>query len=202
MDMDDMDMDDDEDDEGLVLSKKEFVDLVKFSDSEDDEGDDDQFVGVDDMDMDFIVNDIYYKDFFVLLVKKKMGNQRKLYMFKKLFQLIEEDMERVENDVKCDFFDDLFEFFVEEDVLFDVLVGNFKFCCFVYECRWVKIVDEICKFEFELVVKWVWILFGEVIVQVCFINLLFEEDFDFEYVGKLVLVMMEDVFEFIEEFIK
>ncbi|KAK4176745.1 Mpp10 protein-domain-containing protein [Triangularia setosa] len=199
----DMDMDvDDEDDDGPALTKKELADLAKFSDDEDDEDDDDQAAGADDMDMDLTANDIHYKDFFAPPAKKrKTGNQRKPYMPKKPFQPTEDDIERAENDVKRDLFDDLSEF-SDEDALSDASAGNPKSRRSAHERRQAKIAEEIRKLESELVAKRAWTLSGEATAQARPINSLLEEDLDFEHAGKPVPVMTEDVSESIEELIK
>lgn len=66
----------------------------------------------------------------------------------------------------------------------------------------MKFVDEICKFEVVLIVKWEWIFFGEVVVFDRFMNFFFEEDLDFEYGGKFVFVIIFEIIEDIEVMIK
>ncbi|KAK4195929.1 Mpp10 protein-domain-containing protein [Triangularia verruculosa] len=199
----DVEMDDDDDDDGPALTKKELADLAKFSDDEDDEDDDGQIGGADDMDMDLTANDVYYKDFFAPPAKKKKtGNQRKPYKPKQSFQPTEEDMERAENDVKRDLFDDISEFSDEEDALSDASAGNPKSRRSAHERRQAKIAEEIRKLESELVAKRAWTLSGEATAQARPINSLLEEDLDFEHAGKPVPVMMEEVSESIEELIK
>ncbi|KAK0702584.1 Mpp10 protein-domain-containing protein [Apiosordaria backusii] len=202
----DMEMDmDDEEDDGPALTKKELADLAKFSDDEDEDEDEDdgQVGGADDMDLDLTANDIYYKDFFAPPAKKrKTGNQRKPYKPKQPFQPTEEDIERAQNDVKRDLFDDLSEFSDEEDALSDASAGNPKSRRSAHERRQAKIAEEIRKLESELVAKRAWTLSGEATAQARPINSLLEEDLDFEHAGKPVPVMTEDVSESIEELIK
>ncbi|KAK4466509.1 Mpp10 protein-domain-containing protein [Cladorrhinum samala] len=199
----DEDEDEDEDEDGPALTKSQLAEL-EASDEEDDEGDDGDDLGdVDNFGMDLTANDIYYKDFFAPPAKKKKpGSARKGFNFKKSSQPAEEDIERAENDVRRDLFDDLSDRSDEEDALSDASAGNPKSRRSAHERRQAKVADEIRKLEAELVAKRAWTLAGEAKAIDRPVNSLLEEDLEFEHAGKPVPVITEEVSETIEALIK
>lgn len=196
----DMDEDEDEDEAGPALSKKDLEDLDD-EDDEDDGGnlDDD----LNDMGLDLTANDIYYKDFFAPpRKKKKPGSFKKRQNFPEASRPGEADVERAENDVRRDLFDDLSERSDSEDALSDVSAGDPRSRRSAHERRQAKVAAEIRKLEGELVAKRAWTLSGEAAAVDRPLNSLLEEDMDFEHVGKPVPVITEEVSESIEELIK
>ncbi|EAQ84647.1 hypothetical protein CHGG_08661 [Chaetomium globosum CBS 148.51] len=196
----DMDEDEDEDEAGPALSKKDLEDLDD-EDDEDDGGnlDDD----LNDMGLDLTANDIYYKDFFAPpRKKKKPGSFKKRQDFPEASRPDEADVERAENDVRRDLFDDLSERSDSEDALSDVSAGDPRSRRSAHERRQAKVAAEIRKLEGELVAKRAWTLSGEATAVDRPLNSLLEEDMDFEHVGKPVPVITEEVSESIEELIK
>jgi U3 small nucleolar RNA-associated protein MPP10 len=194
-----MDEDEEEDEAGPVLSKKDLEDLDGGSD-DDEEGNlqDD----LNDMGMDLTANDIYYKDFFAPPKKKKPGSFKKRPNLPEPSRPDDADIERAENDVRRDLFDDLSERSDSEDALSDVSAGDPKSRRSAHERRQAKIAEEIRKLEAELVAKRAWTLSGEAAAADRPVNSLLEEDMDFEHVGKPVPVITEEVSESIEELIK
>lgn len=198
-----LDEEDDSDEDGPALTKAQLAEL-EASDEEDDEGNDGDDLGdVDNFGMDLTANDIYYKDFFAPPAKKKKpGSARKGFNFSKPSQLAEEDIERAENDVRRDLFDDLSDRSDEEDALSDASAGNPKSRRSAHQRRQAKVADEIRKLEAELVAKRAWTLAGEAKAVDRPVNSLLEEDLEFEHAGKPVPVITEDVSETIEALIK
>lgn len=196
----DVDEEEDEDEAPATFSKKDLEDL--------DGGDDEEEGGnlqddLDDMGLDLTANDIYYKDFFAPpRRKRKPGSFKKRPDFPEPMMPDEADMERAENDVRRDLFDDLSERSDSEDALSDVSAGNPKSRRSAHERRQAKVAEEIRKLEAELVAKRAWTLSGEASATSRPMNSLLEEDMDFEHVGKPVPVITEDVSESIEDLIK
>ncbi|KAK3503574.1 Mpp10 protein-domain-containing protein [Neurospora crassa] len=206
-DEDDVDMgDESEDDEALEAAAAAHAKKLKGKKNVEQLEDDGDDLGLTDgvlgMDMDLTANDIYYKDFFAPPQKKKTGNQRKGgYFPKKLEQPDEADMERAENDVRRDLFDDISEN-EDEDKLSDLDAGDPRSRRSAHERRQAKIAEEIRRLESELVAKRAWTLSGEASAQARPMNSLLEEDLEFEHVGKPVPVITEEVSETIEALIK
>jgi len=199
IDMDDDEEEDDEDEDELSLKGKGKMDMEMDEDDGNDLGD------LDDMGMDLTANDVYYKDFFAPPQrKKKTGNQRKPRgAFDKSNEKVDEaDIERAENDVRRDLFEDDSERSDSEDALSDASAGNPKSRRSAHERRQAKIAEEIRKLEKELVAKRAWTLAGEAKATDRPKNSLLEEDLDFEHVGKPVPIMTEEVSETIEAMIK
>ncbi|KAL2171579.1 hypothetical protein VTG60DRAFT_2412 [Thermothelomyces hinnuleus] len=198
----DMDMDEDgeEDGTGAALSKQDLEDM--------DDGDDDEEGGnldddLNDMGLDLTANDIYYDDFFAPPKKKKKpGNVMKRRDSPKPSRPEDADIERAENDVRRDLFEDLSERSDSEDALSDVSAGDPKSRRSAHERRQAKIAEEIRRLEAELVAKRAWTLSGEASAVDRPVNSLLEEDLDFEHVGKPVPVITEEVSESIEALIK
>ncbi|KAK4142080.1 Mpp10 protein-domain-containing protein [Dichotomopilus funicola] len=201
-----VEMEDDEeedDDEAPALSKKELEAVADQDDEEDEDGgnlDDD----LNDMGLDLTANDIYYKDFFAPPRKKKnAGNFRKKRPdLPELSRPDDADIERAENDVRRDLFDDLSERSDSEDALSDVSAGDPRSRRSAHERRQAKVAQEIRTLEAELVAKRAWTLSGEASAVDRPVNSLLEEDMDFEHIGKPVPIITEDVSESIEELIK
>ncbi|KAK4159339.1 U3 small nucleolar ribonucleoprotein complex, subunit Mpp10 [Cladorrhinum sp. PSN259] len=207
----DMEMDDEEDDdeedeeeEGPALTKKQLAELEGSDDEEDDEdNNNNDLADVDNFGMDLTANDIFYKDFFAPPAKKKKtGNARKGFNYSKPVQPAEEDIERAQNDVRRDLFDDLSDRSDEEDALSDASAGNPKSRRSAHERRQAKLAEEIRKLEGELVAKRAWTLSGEAKAIDRPMNSLLEEDLEFEHAGKPVPVITEEVSETIEALIK
>ncbi|KAH6842543.1 Mpp10 protein-domain-containing protein [Chaetomium sp. MPI-CAGE-AT-0009] len=195
-----MDEDEDEDEAGPALSKKDQEDLDDESDEDDGGNLDDD---LNDMGLDLTANDIYYKDFFAPPRKKrKPGNFKKSQNLPEPSRPDEADVERAENDVRRDLFDDLSERSDSEDALSDVSAGDPRSRRSAHERRQAKVAAEIRKLEGELVAKRAWTLSGEATAVDRPVNSLLEEDMDFEHVGKPVPVITEEVSESIEELIK
>ncbi|KAJ4415081.1 U3 snoRNP protein [Neurospora sp. IMI 360204] len=208
-DEEDVDMgDESEDDEALEAAAAAHAKKLKGKKNVEQLEDDGDDLGLTDgvlgMDMDLTANDVYYKDFFAPPQKKKTGNQRKGGYFpkKKLEQPDEADMERAENDVRRDLFDDLSENEDDEDKLSDLDAGDPRSRRSAHERRQAKIAEEIRRLESELVAKRAWTLSGEASAQARPMNSLLEEDLEFEHVGKPVPVITEEVSETIEALIK
>ncbi|KAK3316703.1 Mpp10 protein-domain-containing protein [Apodospora peruviana] len=165
---------------------------------EDGDGDD---LGLSEMDL--TANDIYYKDFFAPPPKKsKPGSKRKPFKFSQPAKPDDADIERAENDVRRDLFEDMSEYSDSEDALSDASAGNPKSRRSAHERRQAKVAEEIRKLESELVAKRAWTLSGEAKATDRPVNSLLEEDLDFEHVGKPVPVITEEVSESIEALIK
>ncbi|KAK4042623.1 Mpp10 protein-domain-containing protein [Parachaetomium inaequale] len=195
-----LDEDDDEDEEGPAVSKKDLLEALD-DDNNDGEGnlDDD----LNDMGLDLTANDIYYKDFFAQpRKKKKPGSFKPRRNLPEASRPDDADVERAENDVRRDLFDDLSERSDSEDALSDVSAGDPKSRRSAHDRRQAKVAEEIRKLEAELVAKRAWTLSGEATAVDRPVNSLLEEDMDFEHVGKPVPVITEDVSESIEELIK
>ncbi|KAL2264950.1 hypothetical protein VTJ83DRAFT_7460 [Remersonia thermophila] len=198
--------DDEEELGGAGLSKEDLAKQLDAESSEDDEGgnlEDD----VADMGLDLSADDIYYKDFFAPPKKKKKpGHPPKRPGAAKPFRPDDADVERAENDVRRDLFEDLSERSDDdddnEDALSDVSAGDPRSRRSAHERRQAKIAEEIRRLEAELVAKRAWTLSGEAKAADRPVNSLLEEDLDFEHVGKPVPVATEDVSESIEELIK
>jgi U3 small nucleolar RNA-associated protein MPP10 len=194
-----LDEDDEDDEEGPAVSKKDLLEAL--DDDNDDEGnlDDD----LNDMGLDLTANDIYYKDFFAApRKKKKPGSFKPRRNFPEASRPDDADVERAENDVRRDLFDDLSERSDSEDALSDVSAGDPKSRRSAHDRRQAKVAEEIRKLEAELVAKRAWTLAGEATAVDRPVNSLLEEDMDFEHVGKPVPVITEEVSESIEELIK
>ncbi|KAK3402076.1 Mpp10 protein-domain-containing protein [Sordaria brevicollis] len=206
----DVDMgDESEDDEALEAAAAAHAKKLKGKKNVEQLEDDGDDLGLTDgvlgMDMDLTANDIYYKDFFAPpQQKKKTGNQRKGGYFpkKKLEEPDEADMERAENDVRRDLFDDFSDNEDDEDKLSDLDAGDPRSRRSAHERRQAKIAEEIRRLESELVAKRAWTLSGEASAQARPMNSLLEEDLEFEHVGKPVPVITEEVSETIEALIK
>jgi U3 small nucleolar RNA-associated protein MPP10 len=193
-------MEEDEDEVGPALSKKDLEDLDGGSDDEEEGNLQDD---LNDMGLDLTANDIYYKDFFAPPKKKKKpGSSKKRPSEPEPSRPDDADIERAENDVRRDLFDDLSERSDSEDALSDVSAGDPKSRRSAHERRQAKIAEEIRKLEAELVAKRAWTLSGEAAAADRPVNSLLEEDMDFEHVGKPVPVITEEVSESIEELIK
>ncbi|KAL2162416.1 hypothetical protein VTH06DRAFT_7329 [Thermothelomyces fergusii] len=204
----DMDLDEDgeEDGPGAALSKQDLEDMDDDDDDDDnDDGDDGGNLDDDlnDMGLDLTANDIYYDDFFAPPKKKKKpGNATKPRGSPKPSRPQEADIERAQNDVRRDLFEDLSERSDSEDALSDVSAGDPKSRRSAHERRQAKIAEEIRRLEAELVAKRAWTLSGEASAADRPVNSLLEEDLDFEHVGKPVPVITEEVSESIEALIK
>ncbi|KAL2259040.1 hypothetical protein VTK26DRAFT_7426 [Humicola hyalothermophila] len=201
----DLDEDDesdiDMDEAGPSLSKEDLEDMEDDDDDNEDGGNlqDD----LNDLGLDLTANDIYYKDFFAPpRKKKKPGSSKKRESLPEPSRPDDADMERAENDVRRDLFDDLSERSDSEDALSDVSAGDPKSRRSAHERRQAKIAEEIRKLEAELVAKRAWTLAGEAAAADRPVNSLLEEDLDFEHVGKPVPVITEEVSGSIEELIK
>ncbi|GAB1316253.1 U3 snoRNP protein [Madurella fahalii] len=195
-----MDEDENDDEEGASLSKKDLEDL---DDGSDDEGNNGLQNGLDDLGLDLTANDIFYKDFFAPPPKKKKpGSARKPKRFPAPSRPDEGDIERAENDIRRDLFDDLSERSDSEDALSDVSAGDPKSRRSAHERRQAKVAEEIRKLEAELVAKRAWTLSGEAAAVDRPVNSLLEEDLEFEHVGKPVPIITEEVSESIEDLIK
>ncbi|KAL2178271.1 Mpp10 protein-domain-containing protein [Thermothelomyces heterothallicus CBS 202.75] len=198
----DMDMDEDgeEDGTGAVFSKQDLEDMDDGDDGEEGGNLDDD---LHDMGLDLTANDIYYDDFFAPPKKKKKpGNVTKRRDSPKPSRPQDADIERAENDVRRDLFEDLSERSDSEDALSDVSAGDPKSRRSAHERRQAKIAEEIRRLEAELVAKRAWTLSGEASAVDRPVNSLLEEDLDFEHVGKPVPVITEEVSESIEALIK
>ncbi|KAK4100033.1 Mpp10 protein [Parathielavia hyrcaniae] len=190
----------DEEESGPALSKEELEDLDGGSDEEEEGNLQDD---LNEMGLDLTANDIYYKDFFAPPKKKKKpGSFTKRPRLAEPSRPDDADIERAENDVRRDLFDDMSERSDSEDALSDVSAGNPKSRRSAHERRQAKAAEEIRKLEAELVAKRAWTLSGEAAAADRPVNSLLEEDMDFEHVGKPVPVITEEVSESIEELIK
>ncbi|KAK4229340.1 Mpp10 protein-domain-containing protein [Podospora fimiseda] len=206
----DMEMDDDEDDEeddeedGPSLTKQQLAELeASDDDDEEDDGNGNDLADIDNYGMDLTADEVYYKDFFAPPAKKKKtGNARKGFNFSKQAQPDEEDIERAQNDVRRDLFDDLSDRSDEEEALSDASAGNPKSRRSAHERRQAKLAEEIRKLEAELVAKRAWTLAGEAKAIDRPVNSLLEEDLEFDHAGKPVPVITEEVSETIEALIK
>ncbi|KAK3381291.1 U3 small nucleolar ribonucleoprotein complex, subunit Mpp10 [Podospora didyma] len=188
---DDLAMDDGEDEEDAPPLGMD-VDRIGEADDGDDLG-----LGIED------ANDLYYKDFFAPPQRKsKTGNQRKPRVFPQPKKPDEADIERAENDVRRDLFEDHSEHSDSEDALSDVSAGNPKSRRSALARRQAKVAEEIRKLESELVAKRAWTLSGEAKAVDRPVNSLLEEDLDFEHVGKPIPIVTEEVSESIEALIK
>ncbi|KAL2149150.1 hypothetical protein VTH82DRAFT_8498 [Thermothelomyces myriococcoides] len=196
----DLDEDGDEDGAGAVLSKRDLEDMDDEDDSEEGGNLDDD---INNMGLDLTANDIYYDDFFAPPKKKKKpGNATKRKDSPKTSRPDDAEIERAENDVRRDLFEDLSERSDSEDALSDVSAGDPKSRRSAHERRQAKIAEEIRRLEAELVAKRAWTLSGEASAADRPVNSLLEEDLDFEHVGKPVPVITEEVSESIEALIK
>ncbi len=193
----DVDEEESEDEAPAAFSKQDMDDLDASDDGEEGNLQDD----LDDLGLDLTANDVYYKDFFAPPRRKRKPGSFKPRRLEPA-RPDDADIERAENDVRRDLFDDLSERSDSEDALSDVSAGNPKSRRSAHERRQAKVADEIRKLEAELVAKRAWTLAGEASATSRPMNSLLEEDMDFEHVGKPVPVITEDVSESIEELIK
>ncbi|KAK4447893.1 putative U3 small nucleolar ribonucleoprotein [Podospora aff. communis PSN243] len=190
--------------EDAAKPAKSGKDPLSFDDDDDDEGDQAGDLGdLGDMEMDLTANDIYYKDFFAPPARKKKNN----YFPKKrqaleTSQPDEEDIERAQNDVRRDLFEDDSERSDSEDALSDASAGDPKSRRSAHERRTAKLAAQIRKLESELVAKRAWTLSGEASAVDRPVNSLLEEHLDFEHIGKPVPIITEEVSESIEAIIK
>ncbi|KAK0615031.1 Mpp10 protein-domain-containing protein [Bombardia bombarda] len=172
---------------------------------EEEEDDEDQGVaGGLDLDLDLTANDVYYKDFFAPPARKnRPGSHRTGPKNLPFERPTAADVERAENDVRRDLFDDLSERSDSDDeALSDVSAGNPKSRRSAHERQQAKLAENIRKLEAELVAKRAWTLAGEATAADRPVNSLLEQDLDFEHVGKPVPIITEEVSESIEELIK
>ncbi|KXX81996.1 hypothetical protein MMYC01_201485 [Madurella mycetomatis] len=198
----DLEMDEDEsdDEDEPSLGQKDLEDSEDGSDDEENNG---LQNGLDDLGLDLTANDIFYKDFFAPPPKKKKpGSARKPKNLPALSGPDEGDIERAENDVRRDLFDDLSERSDSEDALSNVSAGDPKSRRSAHERRQAKVAEEIRKLEAELVAKRAWTLSGEAAAVDRPVNSLLEEDLEFEHIGKPVPIITEEVSESIEDLIK
>ena len=193
-----MDVDDEDDEAAAALSKQDMDDLDGGSDDGEEGNLQDD---LDDMGLDLTANDVYYKDFFAPPRRKRKPGSFKPRRPEPP-RPDDADIERAENDVRRDLFDDVSERSDSEDALSDVSAGNPKSRRSAHDRRQAKVAEEIRKLEAELVAKRAWTLAGEATAMSRPMNSLLEEDMDFEHVGKPVPVITEDVSESIEELIK
>ncbi|KAK0616262.1 Mpp10 protein-domain-containing protein [Immersiella caudata] len=190
--------------EAAANPAKPGKDRLSFDDNDEDDDEGDQAGDLGDLgEMDLTANDIYYKDFFAPPAKKKKNN----YFPKKrqaleISQPDEADIERAQNDVRRDLFEDDSERSDSEDGLSDASAGDPKSRRSAHERRQAKLAAEIRKLESELVAKRAWTLSGEAAAVDRPVNSLLEEDLDFEHVGKPVPIITEEVSESIEAIIK
>ncbi|EGS20098.1 putative U3 small nucleolar ribonucleoprotein [Thermochaetoides thermophila DSM 1495] len=201
----DMDLDDEEDesdDEAPPVGKKALEKMLDKD--EDDEGGNLEDDLADGMGMDLTANDIYYKDFFAPPRKKKKpgSSKKKRELELETKRPDDADVERAEQDVRRDLFDDLSEHEDSEDALSDASAGDPKSRKSAHERRQAKIAEQIRKLEAELVAKRAWTLAGEATAADRPVNSLLGEDMEFDHVGKPVPVVTEEVSESIEELIK
>ncbi|KAK0708375.1 Mpp10 protein-domain-containing protein [Lasiosphaeris hirsuta] len=185
--------------------KDALADAEEEEEEDEDEEDDGDDIGI--LEMDLTADDIYYKDFFAPPAKKaakpgKWNRKDRVLAPKKPAPIDDADIERAENDVRRDLFDDLSEQSDSVNAPSDASAGNLKSRRSALERRQAKIADEIRKFESELVAKRAWTLSGEASAMDRPKNALLEEDLDFEHVGKPVPVITEEVSESIETLIK
>ncbi|KAL2021987.1 hypothetical protein VTK56DRAFT_6227 [Thermocarpiscus australiensis] len=201
---DESDEDETDDEEGPSLSKKDLEDLEKDLDGGSDDGEDNGLENdLNDLGLDLTANDIFYDDFFAPPKKKrKPGSSKKRQSLPEPSRPDDADIERAENDVRRDLFEDLSERSDSEDALSDASAGDPKSRRSAHERRQAKIAEEIRKLEAELVAKRAWTLSGEAAAADRPVNSLLEEDLEFEHVGKPVPVITEEVSESIEELIK
>lgn len=202
--------DEDEDDSDIEMDDADLKAAQKLLDEDaldsDGEEEDTQANDLGDVEafgMDLTANDVYYKDFFAPPAKKKKpGSFKKRPAMERPPQPDEADIERAENDVRRDLFDDMSDHSGSEDALSDVSAGNPKSRRSAHERRQAKLAEEIRKLESELVAKRAWTLSGEASAVDRPVNSLLEEDLDFEHVGKPVPLITEEVSETIEALIK
>lgn len=195
-----MDEDENDDEDDVSLSKKDLEDSDDGSDDEENNGLQND---LDDLGLDLTANDIFYKDFFAPPPKKKKpGSARKPKNLPAPSRPDEGDIERAENDVRRDLFDDLSERSDSEDALSDVSAGDPKSRRSTHERRQAKVAEEIRKLEAELIAKRAWTLSGEAAAVDRPVNSLLEEDLEFEHIGKPVPIITEEVSESIEDLIK
>lgn len=168
------------------------------------ESEDEDDLGLEDMEMDLTANDVYYKDFFAPPAKKKKNDYfpKKRKAPEPSTQADEAEIERAQNDVRRDLFEDESERSDSEDALSDASAGNPKSRRSAHERRQTKLAAEIRKLESELVAKRAWTLSGEASAVDRPVNSLLEEDLDFEHAGKPVPIITEEVSESIEALIK
>ncbi|KAK0742855.1 U3 small nucleolar ribonucleoprotein complex, subunit Mpp10 [Schizothecium vesticola] len=202
--------DEDEDDSDIDMDDADLKAAQKLLDEDaldsDGEGEDTQANDLGDVEafgMDLTANDVYYKDFFAPPAKKKKpGSFKKRPAMERPPQPDEAEIERAENDVRRDLFEDMSDHSGSEDALSDVSAGNPKSRRSAHERRQAKLAEEIRKLESELVAKRAWTLSGEASAVDRPVNSLLEEDLDFEHVGKPVPLITEEVSETIEALIK
>ncbi|KAK1828149.1 putative U3 small nucleolar ribonucleoprotein [Podospora conica] len=201
-DEDDSDVEMDDDD--LKAAQKLLDEDALNSDGEDEEDTQANDLGdVEAFGMDLTANDVYYKDFFEPPAKKKKpGSFKKRPATDRPAQPDAAEIERAENDVRRDLFEDMSDRSDSEDALSDVSAGNPKSRRSAHERRQAKLAEEIRKLESELVAKRAWTLSGEASAVDRPVNSLLEEDLDFEHVGKPVPLITEEVSETIEALIK
>ncbi|KAL1844155.1 hypothetical protein VTJ49DRAFT_3811 [Mycothermus thermophilus] len=139
----------DDDEGGAGLSKEDLANQLDAESDDEEEGNLDDEIA--DMGLDLTANDIYYKDFFAPPKKKKKpGNKPKRQEPARPFRPDDADIERAENDVRRDLFEDLSERSDEEDALSDVSAGDPKSRRSAHERRQAKIAEEIRRLEAEL----------------------------------------------------
>src|SRR5690606_14131638 len=145
---------------------------------------------VNGLGLDLSANDIFYDDFFAPPKKKKKpGSSKKRQSLPEPSRPDDAEVERAENDVRRDLFDDLSERSDSEDALSDVSAGDPKSRRSAHERRQAKLAEEIRRLEAELVAKRAWTLSGEAAAADRPVNSLLEEDLDFEHAGKPVPVV-------------
>lgn len=156
---------------------------------------------------DLNANDIYYKDFYEPPAKKSSGkgkgkSKKGRHMPTPPPQGDDGDVERAMADVRRDLFEDLSEREDSDDVLSDVSAGDPKSRRSTQERRLAKLAEEIRRLEAESVAKRDWTMIGEASAVDRPTNAALEEDFDFEYAGKPLPVITNEVSEDIEAMIK
>ncbi|KAH9885208.1 U3 small nucleolar ribonucleoprotein complex, subunit Mpp10 [Xylariomycetidae sp. FL2044] len=171
------------------------------------EGDsDDEFgntLAMEEDDVDFNANDIFYKDFFAP-PQRKGARTRKPRAFNapKPVEPDDHDIGRAMADVRRDLFEDGSEREDSDDALSDVSAGNPKARRSAHERRQARLAEEIRQLEAANVAKKEWTMAGEARAVDRPMNSLLEEDLDFEHVGKPVPVITTEVNEGIEDMIK
>ncbi|TPX17613.1 uncharacterized protein E0L32_012093 [Thyridium curvatum] len=155
------------------------------------------------MDLDLTANDIFYKDFFAPPPKKaKKGAKPVKRSLPKPAEIQDEDVERAMADVRRDLFENLSDQSDSEDALSEVSAGDPRSRRSAHERRQAKLLEEIRKLESEAVKEKKWTLSGEASAPARPHNSLLDEELDFEYVGKPVPVITQEVSEDIEDMIK
>jgi U3 small nucleolar RNA-associated protein MPP10 len=192
--------DDVDDDDGPTFGD---MDLFAPEGASDDEGAEDaddveDELNANDVEDELNANDILYKDFFAPPAKRSKGPKEPR---KVRFEPPEDDqnLELAMASAKRDLFDVISE---DDGSLSDASAGDPRSRRSAHERRQAKIAEEIRKLEAAAVAKKEWTMSGEIMAAQRPQHSVLEQDLDFEFIGKPVPVITNELTEDIDAMIK